>query len=64
MTYNGFIKKSRTYDLAAVILVLGAVQTYVPDLGLSQVHTGMMNMAIAGLVAFLRHITTGPVGEK
>ena len=64
MTYQGFIKKSRTYDLAAIILLLGAVQAYVPDLGLSQVHTGIMNMAIAAAVAYLRHITTGPVGDK
>jgi hypothetical protein len=64
MTYKGFIKKSRTYDLAAIIAILAAVQPFVPQFELSQNTITIIGMVIAGLIAYLRKITTGPVGEK
>ena len=64
MTYKGFIKKSRTYDLAAVIAVLIAIQAFIPQLELSQNAITIGGMVIAGLIAYLRKITTTPVGEK
>ena len=64
MTYKGFIKKSRTYDLAAVIAVLASTQAFIPQLELSQnVITGI-GMVVAGLITYLRKITNGPVGDK
>ena len=64
MTYKGFIKKSRTYDLAAVIAILVAIQPFIPQLELSQNQVTIAGMVISGLIAYLRKITTGPVGEK
>ena len=64
MTYNGFIKKCRTYDLAAGIAVLAAVQLFVPQLELSQNTITIIGMVIAGLIAYARKITTGAVGDK
>lgn len=61
MTYDGFIKKSRTLDLAGMITVLGAIMMGVPQLGLSQSTAGIVMMVCGVLVAYLRHITTGPV---
>jgi hypothetical protein len=64
LTYKGFIKKSRTYDLAAIIAILAAIQPFIPQLDLSQNTITIIGMVIAGLVAYLRKVTTGPVGEK
>jgi len=64
MTYEGFIKKSRTYDLAAVIAVLVAIQAFIPQLEFSQNTVTIIGMVVASLVAYLRKITTGPVGGK
>lgn len=64
MTYKGFIKKSRTYDLAAAIAVLTVVQTFIPQFELSQNMIAGIGMVMAGLVTYLRKITTGPVGDK
>lgn len=64
MTYKGFINKSRTYDLAAVVAVLTAMQAFIPQFELSQnVITGI-GMVLAGLITYLRKISTGPVGVK
>ena len=64
MTYKGFIKKSRTYDLAAVIAILVAVQPFIPQFQLTQNEITIAGMVISGLIAYLRKITTGPVGDK
>jgi hypothetical protein len=64
MSYQGFIKKSRTYDLAAIIAILTTVQAFIPQLELSQNTVTISGMVVAGLVAYLRHVTTGPVGKK
>jgi len=64
MTYQGFIKKSRTYDLAALIAILTAIQAFVPQLRIPDAYIPIAGMIVSGLIAYLRHITTGPVGEK
>jgi len=64
MTYQGFIKKSRTYDLAALIVILSATQVFIPELKIPEAYIPLVGMAVSGLIAYLRHITTGPVGEK
>lgn len=65
MTYNGLIKKSRTYDMQAIIAVLGIVELNMHLLQ-SQLgeHYGVVFIVIAALGAFLRAKTTGPVGQK
>jgi hypothetical protein len=64
MTYEGFINKSRTYDLAAVTAILTAIQPFIPQLELTQNQITIAGMILAGLIAYFRKITTGPVGEK
>ncbi len=64
MTYQGFIKKSRTYDLAAIIVVLAATQAFIPQLKIPDAYIPFVGMAVSGLIAYLRHITTGAVGDK
>lgn len=64
MEYQGFIKKCRTYDLAALIAVLVAMQFFIPQFELSQNMATGIGMVVAGLVAYLRKITTGAVGDK
>lgn len=65
MNYKGVIKKSRTFDTAALIAVLGVVET---NFGLMQGMLGqwygLSYIVIAGLVVYLRMVTTGPVGQK
>lgn len=67
--YNGVIKKSRTYDLAALSQTIDAVVPifilYSPEqIGVAvPVYMGI-RMALNGLAAWLRSKTTGPVGEK
>lgn len=64
MKYKGFIKASRTYDFAAFIAVLTAIQPFIPELDLSQNMKIIIGMGVAGVIALLRKKTTGPVGEK
>lgn len=64
MKYKGIIGKSRTYDFAALIAILTAVQPFIPQLELSQNKITIIGMVIAGIVVYLRKITTGKVGEK
>jgi len=64
MKYQGIIRKSRTLDTAALLGIFGAVQVTLPGLGLDPAISGYVNMAMAVLIAYLRHKTTGPVGEK
>ena len=63
--YQGLIKKSRTYDLAAFMGVLSAAQTSLPmvqdQLGDAY---GWIMLAASVLMAHLRKTTTGPVGVK
>jgi hypothetical protein len=66
--YKGLIKKSRTYDFAALLVILGAVQVALPTLlgpfSLSPEITGAATALIGLIVVILRTVTTGPVGEK
>lgn len=62
--YQGLINKSRTYDFGTLITAMGAAQVYLPDLGLSQLTVGVINMVIGMVIVYLRKITTGPVGKK
>ncbi len=64
MTYQGFIKKSRTYDLAAVIAVLMATQVFIPQLKIPDTYIPFVGMAVSGAIAYMRHITSGAVGDK
>ena len=65
MKYEGFIKKSRSYDLAALMAVLSAAQTNLPmvqeQLGDAY---GWLMLGASVLMAYLRKTTTGPVGVK
>ena len=65
MKYTGQIKGSRTYDFAAVIAGFGALEQNLPmvreQLG---DYYGFIFIAVAGIVAVLRKVTTGPVGES
>jgi len=65
MTYNGIIKKSRTYDLAAFMGLLSAAQANLPmvqeQLGDAY---GWIMLGCSMALAFLRKKTTGPVGVK
>lgn len=66
--YNGVIKKSRTLDAAAVLTFCNAMfpvlQTYLPELGLTAKEMAVFNIVGMGVMAYLRFVTTGPVGEK
>ena len=65
MKYNGIIKKSRTYDYAALLAVFGAVLQTMPAMrDMLADHYGMAFMVVSVIVAVLRHKTTGPVGDK
>lgn len=69
MKYKGFIKKSRTLDLAALSQILDVVGTifvlYSPEqLGLKVGVYMAIRMILNGLVAYLRYETKGPIGEK
>ena len=65
MKYKGLIKKSRTYDLNAIIAVLGIVELNIGMLQ-SQLgdYYGLVFIGIAALGGYLRAKTTGSVGEK
>jgi hypothetical protein len=65
MKYKGIIKKSRTYDYAALLAVFGAVLQSLPMLqDMLEGHYGVVFMVVSMIVAFLRHKTSGPVGAK
>jgi hypothetical protein len=65
MEYKGVIKQSRTLDLGALVVVLGAIQTGLPQIS-SQLgeYNGIINMAVGVLIVYLRYVTKGPVGQK
>lgn len=65
MAYKGFIKKSRTLDLSAVVALLGiflanfdSVRDSFGD------YSGWVFIGLSGIMALLRMKTTGPVGDK
>jgi hypothetical protein len=62
--YQGIINKSRTHDFAAALVVMGAIQMYLPQLEIPHPWDGAITMVVGVLVAYLRYITTGPVGQK
>jgi hypothetical protein len=66
--YKGMIKKSRTYDFAALLVMLGALQVALPTLlgpfHVSPEATGAATALIGLIVAVLRSKTDGPVGAK
>lgn len=63
--YKGLISKSRTYDFAAIVAVLGMVEQNLP-LVREQLGNwyGWILMAISGAIIYYRKTTTGPVGVK
>jgi hypothetical protein len=65
MKYKGFLKKSRTYDFAAILMVFGIVEQNLPMVK-EQLGDwyGFIFIAVAIIVALLRRVTTGPVGKK
>jgi hypothetical protein len=71
MAYKGIIKKSRTLDFAAIKGAIGAaIAAYPQVVGMAQ-GEGRLAMAFGiGLLLFslvdgyLRHMTTGSIGEK
>jgi len=63
--YKGAIKKSRTYDYAALLGIMGAALQTLPMLQeqLSGYY-GYIFMGASVITAYLRAKTTGPVGQK
>lgn len=65
MKYQGMIKKSRTYDYATFVILLGVVEQNLPmvreQLG---EYYGWVFIGVGLGIAWLRRKTTGPVGEK
>lgn len=63
--YKGFLNKSRTYDFAALVGVLGVVEM---NFGLLEELLGkwygLSYIILAVGIFVLRRATTGPVGEK
>lgn len=68
MTYQGIIKKSRTFDVLALMTIMTATQPLLIDMlplwGLSHKWVSLTNVVFIGWLAYLRMVTTGPVGEK
>ena len=63
--YTGIIKKSRTYDYAALLAVFGAALQSLPMLQTVLAgHYGLVFMGVSVIVAYLRHKTTGAAGDK
>ena len=65
MKYHGIIKKSRTLDFAFLLAVLTPVEVnlhFIKDL-LGD-HYGYSFLVISIVVAGLRYITSGKVGDK
>ncbi len=56
--------KSKTMWFAFLLMILGAVQTALPELKLPPEWYGVVNMLVAIMVAGLRFITTQPLSEK
>lgn len=63
--YKGIVKKSRTYDFAALLAVFGVLEQNLP-LVREQLGGwyGFVFIGIAIGVVLLRRVTTGPVGDK
>lgn len=65
MKYEGIIKKSRTLDFATLLTILGAVQMYLPNIAdMLGKYNGITTFIIGVLVAYLRFVTKGKVGDK
>lgn len=66
MKYNGIIKKSRTLDLAAITAMAGASLSLLPQLRdlLDPKDYGIALVALSLLQAYLRSVTTCPIGQK
>jgi len=65
MAYNGIIKKSRTYDYAALLAVGAVILQSLPMLQDKLAgNYGYVFMGVSAIVAYLRHKTTGSVGVK
>lgn len=65
MKYKGWIKKSRTYDYAAMLAIAGAVLQALPMLqDYLAGNYGFVFMVVSVIVAYLRAKTNGPVGQK
>lgn len=69
MAYQGIIKKSRTLDLAAISQIVDVIAPiwvlYSPEqIGISVPVYIAVRMLLNGLAVYLRHVTTGPIGEK
>ena len=65
MKYKGIIKKSRTYDYAALLAIAAVVLQTLPFLQDKLAgNYGYVFMGVSVVVAFLRHKTTGPAGAK
>lgn len=69
MTYQGFIKKCRTYDLAVLNKIIdmaaATILMYTPEqIGITVPIYLVIRMGLNSLSIWLRSVTTGPVGEK
>ena len=67
MKYNGLIKKSRTFDALALLTILDTVFLAFLTSGTALVSPetyAIISIAGKGLLAVLRALTTGPVGQK
>lgn len=54
--------KSKTINLGALVVILGAVQQYLPEVApMLGEHAGLVNMVIGVAVIYLRFLTTEPV---
>jgi hypothetical protein len=59
--FGGFIRGSRTFDYAALVAVLSAVQPFIPQLALSKEWIPVAGMIVAAGIAFFRLKTGGPI---
>ncbi len=65
MRYRGMIGKSRTLDYAALLAAFGAIQQGLPEMQMQLAgYYGWVFIAVAGIMAYLRAKTNGPVGDK
>ena len=65
LKYRGLVLKSRTLDLATLVILLGAAQMYLPDIkDLLGDYYGVINFIIGVAIVLLRFKTTGKVGDK
>jgi hypothetical protein len=69
MSYKGFIKKSRTYDHAAISQIIdgaaGIFVMYSPEqLGIAVPIYMLIRILLNAGAVWLRKDTTGPVGDK